>query len=798
MAITLIAGLASMGGAAIAGTAWSFAAFALGAGLSLVSRALMPKPDLGAQMGGTTVTSRDAAHSRKIIYGRARVGGNIVYLESSGDDNKYLWLVIAVAGHEIDAYEKVYFNDEKIWDGGSYVANWGSYVNISFHKGDQTTADSGLVAASSKWTTDHKLLGTAYMVVKMTYDRDENASLPNISTVVRGKKVFDPDPDVNATAWSQNPALCLYDYLRDTKYGLGEIEANILTSSVTDAKDVCNQLVDLLAGGNQPRYTLDGVVDTADSLEANIERMTGCMIGRLVYSGGKFELYAGEYVAPTVTIDESVTVGEITVQTKQSRRNAYNGVKGVFLSEEDNYVLSDYPAQISSSYATQDGDPIYLDMALPFTTNNIRAQRIAKLALFRSRQQESISIPCNLAALKFKAGDNISVTNARLGYLSKIFEVIGYSMNFGTDGLIVNVEAIETASLVWNWNSSDEEVFLGGGEVDVYSPGNVPAPTLFSGTASTTIDTDGTAIGKIVFSWTASVDAFVSQYDFQYSTDNSNWNAIDVTGTQFTVEPTLGAVTYYAKVRSINDSGYRSSFVTAQRTAVGDTTPPAIPSNVSASGGASQVSISWTNPSDKDFSNVTVFRATSSGGTYAEIATVGGGWGSVSEFVNGGLPGSVEYFYKLKAVDYSGNASGDSSIVSGTTSAVTGGAVVNDATGNTDATVTVTRVANGSVLLGVDWSIRKASGAPYEVTNPFPVTVTLKRGSTTIKTWSATGTFEQGNTSQSEPFFIIGDLSASWYDTDSGSGSTTYTLSATTLNTSHFSLQTQLSAQPSL
>ena len=43
MAITLIAGIASMAGAAIAGTAWSWAAFALGAGLSLVSRALAPK-----------------------------------------------------------------------------------------------------------------------------------------------------------------------------------------------------------------------------------------------------------------------------------------------------------------------------------------------------------------------------------------------------------------------------------------------------------------------------------------------------------------------------------------------------------------------------------------------------------------------------------------------------------------------------------------------------------------------------------------------------------------------------------
>ena len=161
-------------------------------------------------------------------------------------------------------------------------------------------------------------------------------------------------------------------------------------------------------------------------------------------------------------------VGEISVQTKQSRRNAYNGVKGVFLSEEDNYILADYPAQISSTYATQDGDPVYLDMPLPYTVNNIRAQRIAKLALFRSRQQEAITIPCNLNAFKFKIGDNINVSNTRLGYSSKVFEVVGYSFGFSSDQMVVNVEAIETASSIWDWTTSDEEVFLGAGEVALY------------------------------------------------------------------------------------------------------------------------------------------------------------------------------------------------------------------------------------------------------------------------------------------------------------------------------------------
>ena len=126
MAITLIAGLASAAGHALAIGAFTFswAAFAIGAGLSLVSRALMPKLDAGSQMGGRSVTTREAAHSRKIVYGRARIGGNIVYLESTGTDNKYLWLVVAVAGHEIDAFESVWFNDKKVLYGTNNKIGW--------------------------------------------------------------------------------------------------------------------------------------------------------------------------------------------------------------------------------------------------------------------------------------------------------------------------------------------------------------------------------------------------------------------------------------------------------------------------------------------------------------------------------------------------------------------------------------------------------------------------------------------------------------------------------------------------
>ena len=711
MAVAAIAGIASAGGAVIA--AGGFAAisgmaiagaFALGAGLSIVSRALMPTPSMGAQMQGNSVTVREPAVSRKLIYGRARVGGSMVYLDSTGTDNEFLHLVVAVAGHAIDGFEEVWFNDTKIWD-GSFQGNWGSYVYLGFHDGTQTTADSTLVSASSGWTNDHKLLDTAYIYVRLKYDTDQFAQgLPNISTVVRGKKVYNPVTAI--TAWSQNPALCVFDYLKDTKYGLSESASNVNTTALIAAQSLCDEAVNLSPSGTQQRYVLDGVVDTANSRKDNIEAMLSSMGGKLIYSGGEYFIVGAEYVTPTVTVDESVLVGGLSVKTKQSRRSLYNGVKGVYLAEEENYTLADYPSLTSSTYSTEDGDPIYLDMPLPFTTNNVRAQRIAKIALLQSRQQTQITIPCNLAALKFKAGDNIKVTNAKMGWTEKLFEVTGYQLDISSDGaIIVNVDAIETASAIFDWDTSDQQDFTTGGEIALYDGFTTQPPTNLAATSTTVVASDGTLLPSLRLTWTDSTDVFVTQYEVQFQrgsanvdygeiadaytsntdqglitnaasitldygsiddpvqTDEPNYNSVFVTTNQYVMTGVLPSANYNIRVRAINNLGVKSNFVTLSGTVEGDTDPCGIPDSLTAVGSLREITLSWIIPTEPDYSHVEVWEnIVNNSATATKIAISGG-----DNYTRTGLGYNVLKYYWVKSVDYSGNVSGFSSMASATT-----------------------------------------------------------------------------------------------------------------------------------
>lgn len=117
-----------------------------------------------------------------------------------------------------------------------YALRW----SVTKHLGaaDQA-ADAALVAAfPNEWTANHRLRGRAYVYVKL--DFDENwwpSGIPNIKAVVRGKKVYDPRSGL--TAWSDNWALCLRDYIVSPQ----GLNATIDNANIIAEANICDELV---------------------------------------------------------------------------------------------------------------------------------------------------------------------------------------------------------------------------------------------------------------------------------------------------------------------------------------------------------------------------------------------------------------------------------------------------------------------------------------------------------------------------------------------------------------------------
>jgi hypothetical protein len=139
-----IAGVASGAGAVIAGTALTFgAAFAIGfigtaitAGLQNV---LAKKPGTsGVNLRQSrTISVRNPAAVANAIYGEVRTGGTVVYIGTT-DDDRYLHMVVVLAGHECESIEEIYFNGrpESEFDqfnvGSSFRLRWNSFDRSNF------------------------------------------------------------------------------------------------------------------------------------------------------------------------------------------------------------------------------------------------------------------------------------------------------------------------------------------------------------------------------------------------------------------------------------------------------------------------------------------------------------------------------------------------------------------------------------------------------------------------------------------------------------------------------------------
>lgn len=79
---------------------------------SAYQMATMPDmPGYSAEVRGRTQVVRSAVTPHRIIYGQVMVSGPLVAAFSCGDNNKYIYLVIVLAAHEVEEIGDVYFGD---------------------------------------------------------------------------------------------------------------------------------------------------------------------------------------------------------------------------------------------------------------------------------------------------------------------------------------------------------------------------------------------------------------------------------------------------------------------------------------------------------------------------------------------------------------------------------------------------------------------------------------------------------------------------------------------------------------
>jgi hypothetical protein len=228
--------------------------------IGAVTRALSGKPKQSGALGAfrdRTQAVRQPITARRVIYGKLRVSGPLTFLHST-DNNQYLNILITLSGHPIEEIGAVYFDDELITLDSSGNATGKYKDHVVIQKGLGTTGgDSSLMSwmtasAPGVWTSNHRQSGCGKLYVRLKYSSTLFPNgIPNISCIVKGKKVY--DPRTGLTVWSDNAALCQRDYLSNTTYGLGETGIN--DTAVIAAANICDESVGTLTRvGNFTAY----------------------------------------------------------------------------------------------------------------------------------------------------------------------------------------------------------------------------------------------------------------------------------------------------------------------------------------------------------------------------------------------------------------------------------------------------------------------------------------------------------------------------------------------------------------
>lgn len=111
-----------------------------------------------ASLKDREITFRSAVAPRRVIYGRDRVGGVLVFAQSTGTKKEFLHAVIALAAHECDAIEEVWFGDELLPtpDGSGWITSGAFGTDIVNRATHYATVSGGgtitLPQAASKVT----------------------------------------------------------------------------------------------------------------------------------------------------------------------------------------------------------------------------------------------------------------------------------------------------------------------------------------------------------------------------------------------------------------------------------------------------------------------------------------------------------------------------------------------------------------------------------------------------------------------------------------------------------------------
>jgi hypothetical protein len=585
----------------------------LAAGGLLLSKALAPKPSVPKPEDGT-YNLKQSVPSLPIILGTVKKAGDYVFLE---EKDGIAFHVIATAGHRISGYVQHYLHDEAVTLDGlgqvalpvHFVVGGSPRVVIQTRVGvDAETAYSDVVAYfPTIWSDNHRGDGVASVrmscatVASEDYLNAYPNQMPEHSAVIDGMPLYDPRSGL--VAFTRNVALMRLWHLT-SPYGGKLSLTDMHAPDWINAANVCDQTVYNRSGVPELRYQA-GMWFRANSDPIEVGRTLDQAAELVVYerSDGKIGVHAGEYVAPTITLnrDNIVSFG---LNANVDPSTTVLAVRGRFTDPSDLYNTND---------AAIYGDPyIGEDTERTMTVDNVAVQshnhmqRLQKLAYIR-RNAARISITAH-----YDPDRDISYHRfVRVQYAPKLADSIveiTSKVTISLADMTVSFSGIVVPPNIYDFNPATEEGEPGASVVIIPKAG-VPAPINFDIVIQTEVVSGGTSAAYALATWDHVSNTLTYELEWEKTSGSTGPQSLVSQSGNDKVRSAYLADGIQYKFRLRTWSAGASSDWTAYeiRTAVADPTPPGPVVGAAATGGAGQASFSWTAPNSANYAAVRIY-----------------------------------------------------------------------------------------------------------------------------------------------------------------------------------------------
>ncbi|MBI1188327.1 MAG: hypothetical protein GC206_13515, partial [Alphaproteobacteria bacterium] len=513
------------------------------AAIAAVARALQPKPK---NVGGAELQRRAiTALPREVVVGRAATAGSLVYEQTSGDDRKYWWQVVALSDnpcagvHQISADGKVLTFDGDVTTGWrsctSHFKNGSTpklQVRVYLGAEDQTADATLMAAVPSEWTSAMRGRGICYAIERREYDEEAwTAGGGELLYTLNGAtQIYDPRTDM--TGFTRNAALIARQALRGFTLngvrvvGLGAIEADVPDAAIEAAADECDEDVALAAGGTEKRYSADGVIDAGESAREYLADLVAAMGGQHIDRGGEIVILPGvaraSVLAPITAADFLADEGQGYAGVRTGDELA-NAIASRFRDATQFYKEADLPRRFDSAAIADDGDRHEITRGYRLVTSKTQGQRLDQITLKEARRMGRLYCALPLWAIELEPGDWQDFDLPDWGGGVKTFRIetveLAISARGGDASARVRLTASEIAADVYEWDTADET------DLDVAEIERAVPSLAISDFALAAVAASGASLAsmpELEARWTAITDPAVDQVEIEYRVDGAS------------------------------------------------------------------------------------------------------------------------------------------------------------------------------------------------------------------------------------------------------------------------------------